>query len=73
MFYLLPLFWQKIVVNHIQLDMGGGGATLFNFSQIKEIRGFINKDDNIHKSESVVQTNSNTCRLSELNNQNINV
>ena len=72
MFYLLLLFWQKIVVNHIQLDMGGG-ATLFNFSQIKEIRGFINKDDNIHKSESVVQTNSNTCRLSELNNQNINV
>ena len=51
----------------------GGGPTLFNFSQKKETRGFINKDDNIHKSESVVQTNSNTCRLSELNNQNINV
>jgi len=72
MFYLLPLFWQKIVVNHIQLNMGGG-ATLFNLSQIKKIGGIINKDDNIHKNESVVQTNINTCRLSELNNQNINV
>ncbi len=72
MFYLLPLFWQKIVVNHNQLNMGGG-ATLFNFSQIKEIGGFNNKDDNIHKSESVVQTNINTCRLSDWNNQNVNV
>ena len=32
-----------------------------------------NEDDNIHKSEALIQTNINTCRVLELNNQNIDV
>ncbi len=51
---------------------------LFNF-KIKVVRtyNFIKyKDDNIHKkrsSETVGRTNINSCRMSELNNQNGNV
>ena len=34
---------------------------------------YLNKDDNIHKSEALDgQANINTCRVSELNKQNIN-
>ena len=45
----------------------GGGAP-------KSVQMLYNKDDKIHKSEgqSVGQTNINSCRMSELNKQNIN-
>ena len=46
---------------------------------MKEVRVrniFKNKDDNSHKSEALKSeawTNNNSCRVSELNNQNTNV
>ena len=36
--------------------MGGGGGTLFNFGQKKEIRGFTKKEENIQKGKSEEQT-----------------
>ena len=60
----------KVYVMHLNIKMQFKHCLLYFYDSYKLPYVDLNKDDKIHKSEALktkVQTNNNSCRVSELN------